>query len=709
MNTIQGIEVFTEVFPVRIAEMPKLFAYSLAVKGEDLSTIGGKLSYRFRRKFPGHWVWTGNRLLTDNPQDSAEIMKVVEELWHEQGDIFRSLHEVKQDSACQPTPQMVADFVARGLFADIDGQLRQLLSSKVQDLGSARIERAYETRGWVINGKPAVSISVSSHVIHKQDLKTYFTNSCQKPEDLLGVFVRDKTSTLKGEIVEVAGEMKAHRTRLLAFTQREEMQEIIENAPDDEPVVSVKAGRQLYDYPVSALQIIVRTMDYSRFGVNAKKALQLLRIEPAQRSRFVGEIAAVAKKGNLILDGYNSRSFPSLFFDGNNVGFEPRLGFGGNHIEEYQENKLLRCLHDYGLYRRSDQFKGDSPIRVGIINALNSGNLSKFWSQIENELQRLSFHMQMIGTERVQRISRSALEQSVGKLQEAKPHIVVGFLPDEYDEDEEEWGAYHHFKSLTVGRGIASQVVYESTLSRQYAVANIVLGVLGKTGNIPFVLAQPLPYADLVVGIDIARVQKRHLAGTMNATAITRIYFSSGEFLRYVIHDAPLEGETIPANFLQSLFPANEFKDKRVVVHRDGYFRGDEKRVLIDWGKQIGAQFYLVEVIKEGSPRLYAASGGKISQQLKGTAFKVSDTEALLVSSLPPFGDATPKPLRIRTEAPFTIEQAIHSILNMTLLHYGSLRPPRLPVTIHYSDRIAYLALKGIKPKDLEGNIPFWL
>jgi hypothetical protein len=589
----KGIELFAEVFPVCIPKIPRLFAYGLIVKGGDLSTIGGKLSYRLRRKFPGHWVWTAYRVLADNPQDVTEIMKVVEELWREQGDIFRGLHEVKQDFACQPTPQMVADFVARGLFTDIDGQIRQLLSSKVQDLGNARVERIYETRGWVIDGKSAVSISVSSHVIHKQDLKTYFTNSCRKPDDLVGIFVRDKTSTLKGEILEIAGNMKAHRSRLLAFTEREEMQEIIENAPDDEPVVSIKAGRQVYDYPVSSLQIIVRTMDYGRFSINAKKALQLLRIEPGQRSKFVGEIAAVAKKANLILDGYNSYTFPSLFITGKDVGFEPRLGFGGGHVEEYRENdNVLRYLHSYGLYRRSDKFRNGNPIRIGIINSLSSSNPSQFWSQIEGELRRLGFAAQVTGMERIQSVSRSALEDSVGKLQEAQPHILVAFLPDEYDEVEEEWKAYHDFKSLTVSRGTPSQVVYESTLSRQYAVANIVLGILGKTGNIPFVLAEPLPYADLVVGIDIARIQKRRLAGSMNATAITRIYFSSGEFLRYVIHDAPLEGETIPANFLQSLFPANEFKDKRVVIHRDGYFRGDEKKVLLDWANQIGAQVF---------------------------------------------------------------------------------------------------------------------
>jgi argonaute-like protein implicated in RNA metabolism and viral defense len=73
-----------------------------------------------------------------------------------------------------------------------------------------------------------------------------------------------------------------------------------------------------------------------------------------------------------------------------------------------------------------------------------------------------------------------------------------------------------------------------------------------------------------------------------------------------------------------------------------------------------------------------------------------------------PIGFRQATTLHIRTEAPFGIEEAIHSVLALTLLHYGSLRPPRLPITIHYSDEIAYLALKGIKPKEMEGTLPFW-
>jgi argonaute-like protein implicated in RNA metabolism and viral defense len=245
-------------------------------------------------------------------------------------------------------------------------------------------------------------------------------------------------------------------------------------------------------------------------------------------------------------------------------------------------------------------------------------------------------------------------------------------------------------------------------MSNQYATANIVLGVLGKTGNTPFVLADPLPYADLVVGIDIARERKRSLAGSINAVAITRIYFDNGQFLQYVIQDSPLEGETIPEHVLQALFPSSIFRGKQVVIHRDGYFRGDEKENLKSWAQKIGATFHLVEVIKTGTPRLYGMQGRRAQQPAKASAFKLSDNEAFVVSSLPPFTNATPQPLRIRTEGGFPVEQGIHSVLSLTLVHHGSLRPPRLPVDIHYSDKIAYLALRGIKPRDLEGNIPYW-
>jgi hypothetical protein len=704
----QNIQLFVEVFPILTSTLPQMFAYKLETGGEDASTIGGKLAYRLRRKFKGHWVWASERVVTDTQKPLDEIMSFVEQLWREQPDIFKDLRSVTHDTNWTPTPYAQAIFVANGLFGDIEDKIKQILSRRTQSIGDARVERIHEVRGWVVHGQPAVSISISSRLIYKLDLKSYADNVSSSNE-LIGLLVGDKTSTVKGKIIKIEGRMGEHRHRLLVLTQREEMEDIIRNASNDELVVRIQSGRNEYEYPISALRIILRTEDFSRFDIDSEQATKTFRIEPAIRSQIVKEISDIAIKKKWVVEAYNSKNFPNIFNKAYEKGFTSNILFGGGKVDKYDEKTLLRNLYNHGLYKISSRFQGGSPINIGIISALKHTRTDKFCQELQKTLEHLNFESNFVSEEKIQGFSRVDLENAIESLQTKKPDILLVFFPDELDEDDEEWGAYYHLKSLTVGRGIASQVVYQSTLDNQYAMANIVLGILGKTGNIPFILAEPLPYADLVVGIDIAHERKKRLAGSINATAIARIYFSNGEFLRYVLHDAPLEGETIPENVLQSLFPIGEFKGKRVVIHRDGYFRGEEKQALKDWAQKIGAEFYLVEVIKTGTPRLYRMQGEKIQQPFKGDAFKLSSTEAFLVSSLPPFKDATPQPLRIRTDGTLTIEQAIHSVLSLTLLHYGSVRPPRLPVTIHYSDRIAYLALRGIKPKDLEGIIPFWL
>jgi len=384
------------------------------------------------------------------------------------------------------------------------------------------------------------------------------------------------------------------------------------------------------------------------------------------------------------------------------------LRFGNGQIRKFDGKTLLNDLRFCGVFNKNVNLTNGN-VQVGIVNALTKDASANFITELQAQLAPIGFRVNLIGEQFTKNVSRSNLEQAINILEANSPDILLGLFPDEYSDDEEDWGSYHHFKSLTVGRGISSQVINRGTLTKKYALGNIVLGILGKTGNIPFVLAEPLPYADLVVGIDIARERKKRLAGSINATAIARIYFNNGDFLRYVIHDAPLEGETIPENVLQALFPANEFGGKRVVIHRDGYFRGQESDSLKSWAKHLGAEFHLVEVIKSGAPRLYKTESKQIQRPDKGDVFKLSPTEAFVVSSPPPFSGATPLPLRIRTQKPFDIDRAVHSVLSLTILHYGSLLPPRLPVTIHYSDRIAYLALRGIKPKNLDGFIPFWL
>jgi hypothetical protein len=700
--------IFTEVFPVCIATLPSLFTYKLITENKEIATMGWKLAYRLKSEFNGHWVWSESRIIGDKLILDTEIMKIVEILWQEQPEIFKNLQEVVQDLDFEITTQVQADFVAFGLFSDIDKEIKSILMAKACDIGKVRIERTYSTKAWVVDGRASISISVDSKTIYKEDLKAYLSQVTDANK-LVGLMVADKNSSFKDEIVSIVGRLGTHRTRLLNLTKKAETRSLISNASDEEIVVSV--GKSQYHYLVSGLRIIIRAGDYKRFGVDSRKALNVLKIEPKLRSELVKLISEVAKKRNWIENAYSSSKSSDIFLNSEKLKFISNLCFGSSQLGRHED--MLSNIQKYGVYKIADRFSDSNPIRIAFIKGLNTEDLGlnledpkKFCPALKRELKKLKFNCEYVGLKSVQEDSRVKIEDAVNILEEKNPDIILAFFDDDSDA---EGSAYYDFKSIAVGRGIPSQYIEKSTTSNTFALGNIALGIIGKTGNTPFTLAKPLDYADLVIGIDVSRQKKQNLAGSVNATAIARIYFANGELLRYRIHDAPLEGETIPENVLKSLFPINEFKGKRVVIHRDGLLRGNEREALKSWAKEIGAEFYLVEVIKDAVPRIYSYQEGEVLQPSKGDVFKLSDTQAFLVSSLPPFKNSTPRPLQIRTEAPFTIEQAINSVLSLTLLHYGSIRGTRSPVSIHFSDKIGYLALKGIKPKDLEGNIPYWL
>ena len=83
-----------------------------------------------------------------------------------------------------------------------------------------------------------MSISVSSRLTLKEDLAGH-SRGLADTADLIGLWVGDKRSTGKGEVLEVVGDLGEHRTRLLNLTRDEETQELLQNAPDDEIVVRV--------------------------------------------------------------------------------------------------------------------------------------------------------------------------------------------------------------------------------------------------------------------------------------------------------------------------------------------------------------------------------------------------------------------------------------------------------------------------------------
>ncbi len=467
----------------------------------------------------------------------------------------------------------------------------------------------------------------------------------------------------------------------------------------------------------------------NKFEVDYGKLLKATKVVCTERKELLG---AYKKEANIVLANYglklgqsiNSSSYSQLFWEPSLKLSETKLLFGNNRIGIQQ--RILTGLSQGGVYSRHEGYKDPSE-KINIA-ALKIGNFQVgklFLNEVQQRLQKYGFgsiiapeNKKIVSIENYTSIEgRIKIEEAIDDLMERHPDIVLVFLPiSDRSSDDTGDSLYSLVYSRLLRRGIASQVIYEDTLKKVQVnniLNQVIPGILAKLGNLPFVLAEPLKIADYFVGLDISRGSKKKTVGTMNACASLRLYGKKGEFNGYKLEDALIEGEEIPRRVLEKFIPRAKLKGKTVLIYRDGRFCGEEAIHLKKWAEVINSKFILVECYKSGIPRLYNWNGQVIKAPTKGLALRVSSREVILVTTeLKSENMGLPLPLRLRIHEaghPVSIEDLVDTTLKLTLLHYGSLREPRLPVPLYGSDVMAYRRLQGIYPGALDGDRQFWL
>ena len=702
--------VFTEVFRVKVGALPPILAYKVVTSADDATTFGRKLMYRFRLALGGHWVWADGLLLTDAPVSIEQCNGELKTLWQTGGETFKPVRRIQPELNWTPSAIALATFVAHGYNAELEDTIRAFLRSLRHSIKNGVIERDYELKPYVVDGQPAVSISVSSHVIPNMTLRAYI-RTVQSMDELIGLEVKAKSSNTAGKIDEILGTLDEQREELMNRATKERSKAAIAKAPADDLVFKVRvAGGSAYDYISSDLQIIATNAQYERLGINGREALGLLKLKPDERyNQMVYPIARYFIDFGLIdAEPFSGAHFPHLFVEQSDKHLSIAALLGDNTTCVCEPKAVLQSLRRHPPYRRV--IPEGTALRVGILNLHGDHPQAKdFLSKLRVRLNEVNFPVQYIRSERPENREQYSVENAIQLLLTDEPHLILVILPGDDPQDGEQESLYVTVKTVLTPREIPSQALYINTMTNDTAIDNLALGIIAKTGNVPYVLAHPFPYADLIVGIDIARERTERRHGSLSIAAMTRIYAANGDFLHYTINDVTTEGETLTERAMRTLLPSEQFAGKRTVLHRDGLFRGDERRHLKVWGDQINAQFFPVEVIKSKVPRVYFGNHEAIGRARKGDAFLLSDTDAFLVSSLPPFQGSTPRPLEIRTDGSLSIQDALHSVLALTHLHFGSMLMPRLPISLHYSDRIGALFLRGIRPRSMDGDVPFWL
>lgn len=691
-------DLFIELFPIVTDGLPSITAYAIQFADPEAAQHSGKLAYRLARTFPGRWVWAQGYLLTDAPVSPVQMDITMDILRNQFPDLYGTLQSVEEDPRAAISPALLADFVARSMIRDTEDELRAALAKLTISIKNAVIEREPVTQTWVAGGEAALSISIRSHLRYIHSLSQVIA---EQGREVIGLRVMDNTApSMTGLITDITGTLAQHRDRLMSLTKRPVMQNLLKSAPDDEPVVSVESGEYHYDYASSALHILVRqeSNELQRFGIVPQQAHQGMRLRPDMRAGLVRTVSDVLKQKGIIGNAYNTRTHPHLFAA---VDFMPNLVYGERRVLPYRAESVGFDFTKGGLYRRHPRFE-NAPVRIAVINTMDD-IIEDFVEAMRRQMERtFGLKIEMIKERKVRVMSAGNLKSAVRVVEKENANIVLAFLKEEVEED----ANYAALKSMTLGKGIASHAIYESTLNNPAAMPLVIMGVLAKCGNIPFALAEPLEYADYVVGLGLVCEKLKH---GDRVTALSRIYRSDGVFVRYVMDSLDLEkDEPVPFVLMQTLFPNDVFENQRVIVHHDGAMAAETLRLLTRWQTVIGAHFTPVEILRQHVPRLYGLAQ-KVSQPPWGSMFRLSDSEAFIVSSAPP-PDSTAQPLHVRVrEGALAIEQAVYSVLAWTLLHYGMANTPRLPVTIQHAEDIAVWLAKGMLPAAKEGDVPFWL
>lgn len=743
----------SELFLLSIPQ-PNLICFRLTPRVD--TEIGNKLSWRFSQKFPDiivifaegkFWVLAKpDQQIPSLDELRKALTEIQEELKKDIADRYYSIQWVSQ-------PHISADILSQLAIRIL--KIRRPFSPQPPILFNNNVQVRREARFWseTIEIKniphPAIAITIRSPFIFKGNLAEFYENHPYRQNTrslLIGLKVRDIEKGSSATIVDIEGTIGEREEELLNYKPASTSETAIREAPREQPVVVVQFGKNKKQYPYAMAALIPRITEETaeRFDIIYGDLLKEAKIPYQERQTILASYKQEATPALKIygfelsekcLNSSKSSNGAELFLPINFQLEDTQLLFGKDKSGQNfigRRGDILKGLIRGGVYRRHPRYENQSmPIRITVLKVGDFQVRGSFIGELRQRLERYHFETLKIETDQIKIVSISGLsnaevrvqvEKNIDELVIIPSEIVLVFLPqtDRHTDNNDDGSLYSFIYSRLLRRGIASQVIYEDTLNNPSNYGNIlnqvIIGMLAKLGNLPYVLAEPLEIADYFIGLDVSRIAKKKTNGSRNACASVRLYDKRGEFIRYRIEDAFTEGEIIDKQTLEKFLPSTELSQKTVLIYRDGHFCGDEIKNLRERAKVIGSKFILVECVKSQIPRLYNFQQSVVKAPSKGLALRLSSYEVILVTTeVKSEKMGLPQPLRLRVipdadqEQPVSIESLIEATLKLTLLHHGALKEPRLPVPLYGSDKIAYRRLQGIAPGTVDGDRQFWL
>ncbi|RME02793.1 MAG: hypothetical protein D6805_08740 [Planctomycetota bacterium] len=676
------MRLLAEVFPVSFQKLPSLYAYRPVAEAGDFSLIG-KLLYELHRAFPtGHWIWHREWILSDYRLEEAQKWEFLERLWQRQREVFSPLQNLELLPDWQGDDLARLEFLRRGMI------LQDLLTPKIllaqgQSFGVAKVLRWCELRPWVVEGRPSLSLSIRSYLVHKLDLWEFSQTSADL-QGLVGLGVLAKDTFLEGRVGKVIGRLSDHRRRLISLSQEPWMQRFLERAGGEQWVVQIQTERYTYDYASGALYIHLRPRDFERFGLKSSLAWKALSMPVRLRIQLIGKVAALLKARGYLSDAYRSDTHPSCFPSLEELGLGRKVRLATGEEVEWGGTEMYSCIQRAGICGRSPFLSEE--IRLGIVHFTRL-SVKNFLYHLRQELKSFGIQSVLAFQTKLYTADFSKLEAFLERREDS--HIFLYFLPRSSPLSQRNALLRLRYLTLQKSGGVPCVWVYPSGLRRRERLQDVVVAILVRTGHSLFRIQSEV--GEVVVGLQ--RVFSPEWEGRRGY--FLRAYSHEGVFLGYRLGVLE-EGESWPALL-------GNWVERRIFVQVWGRLSQKERQEWEEFARPRGGD--LLELMTKGAPRIYALRRGWVESPPLGAVFRISDTEAFWVSKTPPYGGTLAQPLWLRSEG--GIERALRGMVPFCFLS-GIRRFSSLPAPLLRGEEIGRLVEQGWKG-GLGCQFPFWL
>ncbi len=312
------MNLFTEIFPIEVSSLPRLYLYVVNIDFKtEVSKICGRLAYRLHKEYGGYWINIWNNVITDTHIENDEINKFLEKQQKQEPELFHNITGIFNEKHWKPSSQIIADFVARGLFNNkrIKNDIDNVLKGFTKNIDEVFIKWLVKFQSYIVQNIPSVGIVVIPRLFLEHDLSTY-SKTVLDFKSLIGINVCDKNTNLDGVIIDIVGKVNEHNNRqiLLSKSKEEKNKETIRKAKENEIIVKVLKGKSTYDYVESALRIVLKHKDFERFNIDYSKIANNERLKITDRIEIVKNVSTIFKEINLIKShSFNSNEYPHLF------------------------------------------------------------------------------------------------------------------------------------------------------------------------------------------------------------------------------------------------------------------------------------------------------------------------------------------------------------------------------------------------------------